>query len=122
VSAGATPPPSEVADSPLKVVLPFIALVDYGLSFVLPRALVSRAAAQLPAVPSDADILKASAPGLIIQYALLEFVTLLGLVHAMVVQNPNAGLPYAALGILGTLMARPTPERLRGWCLRRPSP
>jgi hypothetical protein len=107
----------------LNTALPLLGLFDYTLSFIVPRKLVAHAAKSFPKGvgalrPSDAEVMKMAAPALIIQYALLEFVTLLGLVHTLVSKNPAAGLPYAALGILGMLMAKPSPDRMRA-CLER---
>ncbi len=107
----------------LNTILPLLGLLDYTLSFIIPRKLVAHAAQSLPkgvgtARPTDAEIMKMAAPALIIQFALLEFVAMLGLAHSLVSRNAAAGLPYAALGILGMLMAKPSAERMRAWVER----
>lgn len=49
---------------------------------------------------------------LVIQYALFEACSLFGAISALLVGDPNQGLPFALMGMVGILFHMPTPERV----------
>lgn len=108
----------------LGAALPFVAAVDLVLAVLLPRALWRRAAETLAKTSgalklTAAEIVKITAPGLILQLVLLELINLMGVLHAIMAQDPRFSAPYAAIAVLGTLLAIPKEATMRERLARR---
>ncbi len=107
-----------VQTPPWAMVLPLIALMDLALGSVLSRVLLTRAGQALRTQsgttrPSDTDVLRAGFTALLIRWALFEFVTLIGMFHALLAMQPLIVVPYAAAATLGILISVPRAASLR---------
>ncbi|HEY0592330.1 MAG TPA: hypothetical protein VGF40_11225 [Thermoanaerobaculia bacterium] len=99
------------AANPIVLVLGVAALVMAVMAIFVPRAAMRRGGERAPIAPPDPSAPPSVPPNvftaLIIRWAMLEAVAILGLVAALIIADPRAFIPLGAVAIAGMLLSYP---------------
>jgi hypothetical protein len=105
-------------DVPNQVAITAVALIDFGLSFLLPRVLLARVSSFRGGRNAEKSISRLYWVSRVIGWALAQGITLMGIVLTVFTRSDRIMLPFFALTLLSLLLNGPK-EKERNELLRR---